>query len=236
MRASGSIRPRGLSNLAGRGHRPHACRCAIHPATGRCGVSSRFGRSSGRCHVLQCSVLAHARESHGRARTRTTAGLGRWPGGRMSSPALITIAAGFGAPSSGPPHLRCGPDRAEGRAPSALMRQRADDQIRADRSDCAAATPACQARRRARGEDDTRADGGVPCRRRAHRDPGLRELLTAFSRRANRPQPGDGEPGVGAREACGAFQAGQEAARAPQSRASRTPPGAQRGAPRAVRA
>ena len=112
------------------------------------------------------------------------------------------------------------PASAEGRGPTAHARQWADDEVRADPSDCAEAIPDRRARRRARGEDDARADGGESRRGRANRNPSLRQLLAAFAPRASRPQPQDRYPGVASCEVRPKFQTGQAAARARQSRGS----------------
>ena len=112
------------------------------------------------------------------------------------------------------------PAGAEGRGPTAQARPWADDEVRADPSDCAEAIPDRRARRRARGEDDARPDGGVSCRWRANRNPSLRQLLAPFPPRASRPQPQDRYDDVTSGQARPKFQTGQEAARTCQSRVS----------------
>ena len=86
---------------------------------------------------------------------------------------------------------RRSPAGAEGRGPTTHARQWGDDEVRADPSDCAEAIPDRRARRRTRGEDDARPDGGVSRRWRANRNPSLRQLLAAFPPRVGRPQPQD---------------------------------------------
>ena len=113
------------------------------------------------------------------------------------------------------------PAGAEGRSPTAHARQWADDEVRADPSDCAEAIPARRARRRARSEDDARPDGGVSRRWRANRNPRLRQLVAAVPPRAGRPQPRDQDAGVGSCEVRRLFEVGEEAARTRRSRVSR---------------
>ena len=76
----------------------------------------------------------------------------------------------------------------EGRGPATHARQWADDEVRADPSDCVEAIPDRRARHRTRGEDDARPDGDVSRRWRANRNPKLRQLLAPFPLRASRPQ------------------------------------------------
>ena len=57
---------------------------------------------------------------------------------------------------------------------------------------------------------------------RAHREPGLRQLLAPLAPGASWPQPQDRNAGVGSREVRPVLQARQEAARARQSRGGRS--------------
>lgn len=89
------------------------------------------------------------------------------------------------------------------------------DEVGVDQADGGPATAARRARRRARGADDARPDGGASGQWRANRDPGLRQLLAAFPARAGRPQPQDRATDARCVVLCAAF--GSSASMAPSA-------------------
>ena len=119
-----------------------------------------------------------------------------------------------------PMHASSAAAGSEGRGPTAHARQWADDEVRTDPSDCAEAIPTRRARRRTRGEDDARPDGGVSRRWRPNRNPRLRQLLAPFPPGASRAQPQNRYAGVASGQAGPFFQARQETARTRQWRVS----------------
>ena len=86
-----------------------------------------------------------------------------------------------------------------------------NDEVRARWSSSRGRIRSSSSRHRTRGEHDARPDGAMSRPRRAHRDPGHRQLLAASAPRADRA-PQDRDAGVASREVRGLVQAGEEAA------------------------